>query len=61
MATNRASYPETYLSAPSASPRVSRIDTPDGDAPRRMAMVAGGAIVALISLAIGSIAPSTPG
>ena len=55
MATNRASLSDTYVTAPHAA----RHHTPaaiGGDATRRSAMVAGGFILALVSLAIGSYA-----
>lgn len=53
MASNRASMSDSYLPAPSSRPRG---DAPGADAPRRLAMVVGGLVVALVSLAIGSIA-----
>jgi hypothetical protein len=56
MATNRASYSDTYLSTTSSAIRDSRSVATDGDAPRRMVMVVAGLVVALVSLAIGSIA-----
>ena len=55
MAINRASTSDSYLAAP--PPRLTRHSgAPGADAPRRMAMVVGGLVVALVSLAIGSIA-----
>jgi hypothetical protein len=55
MAINRASLSDTYL--PHAEMRrASRADVADADGPRRMAMVIGGVVVALVSLAIGSLA-----
>jgi hypothetical protein len=58
MATNRASMPDSYLAAPPSPPsRLTRTDdAPGADAPRRLVMVVGGLVVALVSLAIGSIA-----
>jgi hypothetical protein len=53
MATNRASLSDNYVDAPAERSRPSR---PAEDAPRRTAMVAGGALIALVSLAIGSLA-----
>ena len=55
MAINRASYSDPYL-APAPGIRATRVETSDGDAPRRMLMVGIGLLVALVSLAIGSIA-----
>jgi hypothetical protein len=55
MAIKRASMSDTYITAPHAErPRLSHHG--DGDAPRRTAMVVGGAILALLSLAVGSLA-----
>ena len=54
MAINRASMSDSYLAAPPS--RLTHTDAPGADAPRRLAMVAGGLVVALVSLAIGSIA-----
>jgi hypothetical protein len=55
MAIKRASMSDTYITAPHAErPRLSR--RVDGDAPRRTAMVVGGALIALLSLAVGSLA-----
>ena len=57
MATNRASLSDTYVTTPPVTPRHEmRADVVGGDAPRRSAMVAGGFILALVSLAIGSYA-----
>ena len=54
MAINRASMPDTYVAgAPADRSRVSR---DDADMPRRTAMVVGGAVIALLSLVIGSLA-----
>jgi hypothetical protein len=55
MAINRASLSDPYIS-PAGMPRASRADQHDGDATRRTAMVVGGFVVALISLAVGSLA-----
>jgi hypothetical protein len=55
MAINRASMSDSYLAAPSSHP-TRPDDAPGADAPRRFAMVVGGLVVALVSLAIGSIA-----
>lgn len=54
MAINRASVSDSYLAAPPS--RSTHADPPGADAPRRLAMVVGGLVVALVSLAIGSIA-----
>jgi hypothetical protein len=48
MATNRASLSDTYVTTPRA--------VPDPDLPRRTVMVVCGVVVALVSLAIGSVA-----
>jgi hypothetical protein len=54
MAINRASLSDPYMTAPHA--QQTRLTGVDADAPWRTAMVAGGAIVALISLLVGSLA-----
>ncbi len=55
MAINRASPSDTYL--PQDEMRhASRADRAAADGPRRTAMVVGGFVVALVSLAIGSLA-----
>ena len=57
MATNRASLSDSYVTTPHAERRPAmRTGAPDGDAPRRTAMVVGGFVLALVSLVIGSIA-----
>jgi hypothetical protein len=48
MATNRASMSDTFVTTPRA--------VPDSDLPRRTVMVVCGVILALVSLAIGSVA-----
>jgi hypothetical protein len=54
MATNRASLSDGYLTTPTQGG--ARPGGPYTDGPRRMGMVVGGLVVALVSLAIGSIA-----
>lgn len=54
MASNRASLSDSYVTAPPSGP--SRDEAPGADAPRRLVMVIGGLVVALVSLAIGAIA-----
>jgi len=56
MAINRASLSDTYVAPRPVAPSASRTTRHDGDATRRTAMVLGGVVVALISLAIGSMA-----
>ena len=57
MATNRASLPDTYVTTPHAEMRpVVRTGALGADVPRRTAMVVGGFVLALVSLAIGSMA-----
>jgi hypothetical protein len=57
MATNRASLSDTYVTTPHVAPRHEmRAGAIGSDVPRRSAMVAGGFILALVSLAIGSYA-----
>ncbi len=53
MATNHASLSDTYGTTPRAFRRTVRTDD---DTARRTAMVVGGFVVALVSLAIGSLA-----
>jgi hypothetical protein len=55
MATNRASLSDSYLTTRPAPARRSTAVT-NADTPRRTAMVVGGFVLALVSLAIGSIA-----
>ena len=57
MATNRASLSDGYVTTPRAALRQPvRTGAPGADAPRRTLMVVGGIILALVSLAVGSIA-----
>jgi hypothetical protein len=57
MATNRASLSDSYVTTPHAERRPAvRTGAAGADVPRRTAMVAGGFILALVSLAVGSIA-----
>jgi hypothetical protein len=53
---NRASYSDTYVSPPSPAIRDGRSTPAGADTPRRTVMVLGGLLVALVSLALGSIA-----
>ena len=68
MPTNRASMPDTFITTP-PPPHGRRSAEPDpnwGDAPRRTLMVVSGFVIALVGLAVGSIAimqiwfPSSP-
>ncbi len=55
--TNRASLSDTYLAPPAAGQRRNPSAYPaDAETPRRTLMVVGGFFLALISLAIGSLA-----
>ena len=57
MATNRVSLSDSYVTTPSAEMRrAARTGAPEVDATRRTAMVVGGFVLALVSLAIGSYA-----
>ena len=56
MSINRASLPETMVSGPADTRRDVHHRVAESDTPRRTLMIAGGFIVALVSLAIGSIA-----
>jgi hypothetical protein len=57
MAINRASLSETYVTTPHAEMRGAvRTNAPDADGLRRTAMVVVGAVLAVVSLAIGSFA-----
>jgi hypothetical protein len=57
MATNRASLSDRYVTTPrAASGQPMRTGSAGADAPRRTAMVVGGFVLALVSLAVGSIA-----
>ena len=53
MAINRASLSDPYMTAPHSQGSPAELGT---DTPRRTAMVVGGAIIALVSLLVGSIA-----
>ena len=54
MAINLVSLSDPYMTAPHAGR--TRLSGVDADGPRRTAMVAGGAIIAIISLLVGSLA-----
>lgn len=57
MATNRASLSDTYVTAPHTGTRhAMQTAAPDAAATRRTLMVVGGFVLALVSLAVGSIA-----
>lgn len=56
MSINRASLPDTLVSGPAASSRARQRPVADPDTPRRTVMILGGFVVALVSLAIGSLA-----
>jgi hypothetical protein len=58
MPTNRASMPDTFITRPHAThARLTAEPDPNwSDAPRRTIMVVSGFVVALVSLAVGSIA-----
>ena len=57
MAINRASLSDTYVTTPHEDMRYAvRPDAPDADVLRRTAMVVVGFVLALVSLAIGSLA-----
>jgi hypothetical protein len=57
MATHHASLSHRYGTSPRAElRRAVRTSAPDGDAMRRTAMVVGGFVIALVSLAVGSFA-----
>jgi hypothetical protein len=57
MATHHASLSHRYGTNPRAElRRAVRTSAPDGDATRRTAMVVGGFVIALVSLAVGSFA-----
>ena len=56
MTTNRATLSDTVVTKASTPPRQGSGGQPSHDSPRRMLMVVGGFIVALVSLAIGSVA-----
>jgi hypothetical protein len=57
MAINRASLSDTYVTTPSVdTSRAERHAVTNADTPRRTAMVVGGFVLALVSLAIGSVA-----
>ena len=57
MATNRASLSHSYITTPHAEMRQAvESAAPDADATRRTVMVAGGFVLALVSLAVGSLA-----
>lgn len=56
MSINRASLPDTMVSRPADTRRDVHHRVAESDTPRRTLMIAGGFIVALVSLAIGSIA-----
>ena len=56
MATNRASLSDTYVMTPPAAMRhAERTDAPDPAATRRTLMVAGGFVLALVSLAAAAV------
>lgn len=55
--TNRASLSDTYMTPPVSNPRRdSNAYAADAETPRRTLMVVGGFFLALVSLAIGSLA-----
>ena len=56
MSIKRASLPDTLVSGPTAAHRAVHRRVADPDTPRRMVMIVGGFVVALVSLAIGSVA-----
>ena len=68
MKTNRASLSDPYVSPDEATRRADRRESAEPETPRRTLMVAGGFVLALVSLAIGSLAivqvwltPAAPG
>ena len=56
MSTNRASLPDTVVSGPADTHRAVHRRVAEPDTPRRTMMIVGGFLLALVSLAIGSIA-----
>jgi len=56
MATNRASLSDTYQSPHAEMRRAASADTANPEAPRRTGMVAGGLLLAILSLVAASLA-----
>lgn len=56
MSINRASLPDTMVGGPAATRHAVHRRVADPDTPRRTVMIVGGFVVALVSLAIGSLA-----